>query len=112
MCILIMDVCTYNFWFISGYMLVIGLLYATLAIIRMSKTFLKLHYYVELLFGEQVVEKFHLSACYTRLGCAIFYLPYIQSFKQSLLLIGLSYSQSHFSDAKFPKSFPLFYYYQ
>ena len=32
-CILIMDVCTYNFWFISGFMLIIGLLYATLVII-------------------------------------------------------------------------------
>ena len=51
-CILIMDVCTYYFWFISGYMLITGLLYATIAIIRMSKAFLKLHYYVELLLGE------------------------------------------------------------
>ena len=47
-----MDVCIYNFWFISGYMLIIGLLYATQAIIRLSKAFLKLHYYVELLLGE------------------------------------------------------------
>ena len=31
----------------------------------------------------------HLSACYTWLGCAIFYLPYIQSFRQFLLLIGI-----------------------
>ena len=47
-----MDVCTYNFWFISGYMLVTGLLFATIAIVRKSKAFLKLYYYVELLLGE------------------------------------------------------------
>ena len=47
-----MDVRTYNFWFISGYMLIIGLLYATLAIIRTSKAFLKLHYYLELLLAS------------------------------------------------------------
>ena len=53
-CILIMDVCTVLiiFGFTSGYMLITGLLYATIAIIRMSKAFLKLHYYVELLLGE------------------------------------------------------------
>ena len=45
----------------------------------------------------------HLSACYTWLGCAIFYLPYIQSFRQSLLLIDILLFTISFSDVNCPQ---------